>query len=545
MAELQHLVPPAALSAASSTPLVKFHDLLETGCKIISCSPVKSKEVSFSQIDPDIIRNYSSNRGQLLGIIRPAWRKVLESETRLDWLERMVKKKLIVRDIEAYAKAQGEMLRSEEMRMKEEERDVLFGLMLIKVKDEKRNLVALRRVREGVKSLLVKVLGKGKSYSKLILDIRRENKKIKVELKNKFDKKLTHLENVRKKIVEEKGEVVPKEIEEYKDCKVFDKGKFEDIKPWETNAVTLNGLELDDDEKEIMKLNPKFAVMRRLSVESQERENEIGFSKLRYEVRKRENNKLENEVEYENTDGKMMKIEKDGEIKERDDDIIDAKLRQVYDPIEKVFDYAKKRTTDLQENGKVYLPKAVNAKIESEIEMIRKIIMDEFVKYKNELDENKEVIRKKVDKDKEMKKRKINQEWSNLSKREKRGLNKLRKRIKNDEIIVLKSDKSGKIIAMEKDKYVKMGENANNKDRKVLRQEVKDIEKAINDHTRMLCKAFNIGENHDHIDRIINSKVVSSEATAPKYFLLKDHKKEEAWRPVVSGCASNTLCYRR
>ena len=94
MAELQHLVPPAALSAASSTPLVKFHDLLETGCKIISCSPVKSKEVSFSQIDPDIIRNYSSNRGQLLGIIRPAWRKVLESETRLDWLERMVKKKL-------------------------------------------------------------------------------------------------------------------------------------------------------------------------------------------------------------------------------------------------------------------------------------------------------------------------------------------------------------------------------------------------------------------------------------------------------------------
>ena len=125
MAELQHLVPPAALSAASSTPLVNFHDLLETGGKIISCSPVKSKEVSVSQIDPDIIRNYSSNRGQLLGIIRPAWRKVLESETRLDWLERMVKKKLIVRDIEAYAKAQGEMLRSEEMRMKEEERDLV------------------------------------------------------------------------------------------------------------------------------------------------------------------------------------------------------------------------------------------------------------------------------------------------------------------------------------------------------------------------------------------------------------------------------------
>ena len=148
------MVPPATLSAASSTLLGNSHDLLGTGGKIRSCSPVNSREVPVSPVDPDIIKHHSSDRGELLGIIRPAWRKVIESETTLDWLERMVKKKLIVRDIEAYAQAQGEMLRSEEMRMKEEERDVLFGLMLIKVTNEIRKLVALRRVREGVKSLL-------------------------------------------------------------------------------------------------------------------------------------------------------------------------------------------------------------------------------------------------------------------------------------------------------------------------------------------------------------------------------------------------------
>ena len=25
------------------------------------------------------------------------------------------------------------------------------------------------------------------------------------------------------------------------------------------------------------------------------------------------------------------------------------------------------------------------------------------------------------------------------------------------------------------------------------------------------------------------------------YFMFKDHKKEDGWRPVVSGCNSNTL----
>ena len=43
------------------------------------------------------------------------------------------------------------------------------------------------------------------------------------------------------------------------------------------------------------------------------------------------------------------------------------------------------------------------------------------------------------------------------------------------------------------------------------------------------------------MERILNSKVVNSENTAPKYYLFKDHKEGEIWRPVVSGCSSNTL----
>ena len=57
----------------------------------------------------------------------------------------------------------------------------------------------------------------------------------------------------------------------------------------------------------------------------------------------------------------------------------------------------------------------------------------------------------------------------------------------------------------------------------------------------MICKIVNSGESHGHMDRILSSKIVNSENSAPKYFLFKDHKKTESWRPVVAGCSSNTL----
>jgi len=68
-------------------------------------------------------------RGSLLGILRPTWIKITESEQRLSWLQDMERKKLVVRDIEAYGKSISAMLRSEELKIREEERSILIGLM--------------------------------------------------------------------------------------------------------------------------------------------------------------------------------------------------------------------------------------------------------------------------------------------------------------------------------------------------------------------------------------------------------------------------------
>ena len=94
---------------------------------------------------------------------------------------------------------------------------------------------------------------------------------------------------------------------------------------------------------------------------------------------------------------------------------------------------------------------------------------------------------------------------------------------------------------MEKEKYLSIGIKGNSMDRPLSRVEVKKIEKRLNDHSRMICKILNAGEDHGHHSRITNSKLMNSEVTASKYFMHKDHKKEGGYRPVVSGCTSNTL----
>ena len=129
---------------------------------------------------------------------------------------------------------------------------------------------------------------------------------------------------------------------------------------------------------------------------------------------------------------------------------------------------------------------------------------------------------------------------SNLTLVEERGLRKLKKRVRNKEIVVLKTDKSGKLVVANKEKYLKMGMSKIKEDRELKRPEIKKIEERINNHTRMLTKVFNIGESHGHLKRVQESVITHSETSAPMYYHYKDNKAEPGWRPVVSGCNSNT-----
>ena len=78
------------------------------------------------------------------------------------------------------------------------------------------------------------------------------------------------------------------------------------------------------------------------------------------------------------------------------------------------------------------------------------------------------------------------------------------------------------------------------KDQEIDRKGIMEKEKQLNGHVFFWSKMWGSGETHNHRDRIIDSKIVSSEQLADLYLMFKDHKEGRKSRPVVTGCTSNT-----
>ena len=237
-------------------------------------------------------------RGTLLGAMRPYWLKTVESEERLRWIKIMIKRGLLVRDLEAFAKHTSEQLRSEESISREEERKILLELMVVKRNDERRNLRELKVERDRVRRWVLKEFGKKKLYDIQVKKLRREMRKRKEEIRKKYDAKIEHLSKIREKDIEQKKkEELSGILEFYKACVVFDKEKMDMIIKENIDDQTIGKVILDEDERNILKLNPKFAIMKYLDEEQMERDVELGLAKLRYEIRNRK--EREKDEEYE------------------------------------------------------------------------------------------------------------------------------------------------------------------------------------------------------------------------------------------------------
>ena len=57
--------------------------------------------------------------GQFVGILQPIWEKALESIMRLEWLRKMLRKGLVVREIQSFGFGVNEKLRTESARGEE------------------------------------------------------------------------------------------------------------------------------------------------------------------------------------------------------------------------------------------------------------------------------------------------------------------------------------------------------------------------------------------------------------------------------------------
>ena len=101
---------------------------------------------------------------------------------------------------ESFIKSQEVKLRSSEESIREEERDILLGLMTVKLKDEKKNYRRLVKNREDMRKLIKKECENSeKKYVTVMRKLRREINERKEILTEKYRKKIEHLGSVRKR----------------------------------------------------------------------------------------------------------------------------------------------------------------------------------------------------------------------------------------------------------------------------------------------------------------------------------------------------------
>ena len=443
------------------------------------------------------------------------WCSLAASEARQSMMRELLILEVGLADIEEFGLEQQSKLRSEEFRQKSGEinsRKLAKVTIETKLKDEREISMNLRRQVKVMRKICEETHVKNsKTHRRIMKKLRTEASKKRKEMKKIFDDKIFHLRRKYRETEEEKVRKIPETLEEFDDLSIFDPEKFDEIMTEDYDIQTIGDVDLNENERKILKLHPKFSVLGKLTEGGMEIEQELSKAKLRIQLGKEDEERLDEEEEMTEEESRRI-------------DEISAMSRQVYDPVEKIYDDRKRRVTDLKECSRVTLPRPLKPAEEANIEIrsnAQKKIYDDY--RKNNVDKNDD-------------------QKCNLTKDEKDGLESLLKKVSERSIIIMKTDKSSRFVATTEEEYLKMGRQHTMKDKRIGRMQVIELEKTLNNHAICWCKIWHSGENLGHMPRIIASKISTSENGADMYCLYKDHKAEPGkTRPVVTGCSSDTL----
>ena len=196
----------------------------------------------------------------------------------------------------------------------------------------------------------------------------------------------------------------------------------------------------------------------------------------------------------------------------------EAKSRSIFDPVNQKMSLANRRATDLRENTKVHLPKAMSNKEESKQAVRLDNFKEEFKQYRRENCKGKDNSKQSI----------------NLTKEQKTGLDSIKKRVAEGDLVVCPTDKSGKWCLTKKETYLKMGSVHTSKDRIIGKEVIRENKRLLNGHMSMFNKCFKTGQRWNHQERVRETTLEDSNSVPPLYLLIKDHKKR------MKGCLPAT-----
>ena len=130
--------------------------------------------------------------------LRDYWRKLVDSEERLNFFKKMVSWDLLVREIEHFGDDLNNELRSEKMRGARSEKEVVRLIMKIKLKDERRYQRETRQERKCCRDKLEKEVNISKKFKEIVSKVNNEAKHWRKLEKSKYQSKIEHIKKIRR-----------------------------------------------------------------------------------------------------------------------------------------------------------------------------------------------------------------------------------------------------------------------------------------------------------------------------------------------------------
>ena len=296
--------------------------------------------------------------GQEISVVMlKTWQGISASESRLKLMIALRSMNVGFGDVESFDIMINSKFRSDYYKQRVQDIGSQSGIireaMQIKIRDEEKFLVEIYRERENMRQDLARIYTKNsRTYRRILKTLRIEANKITQEMDRKYKKKIEHLQKKFREDEKEKIKKLPKGLEDFCTLRIFDQEEFDKILIESYEVLVIGDIEIDDDERNALKLPPKFSLMEDLVKGGLEFDQEAAFAKIRMEIQQ----EIDEDLQGEEEDDLGDDDEEEESLRLKSEEIM-ALSRQTYDPIEGVYDDRKRRVTDLQECSKVFLPK--------------------------------------------------------------------------------------------------------------------------------------------------------------------------------------------
>ena len=481
----------------------------------------------------------SKVQGQIDGLMSKLYKThmdVMENETRIWLLKSLLKQNLSTNDVYAFAVTQAGLRTTK----KSLDKSTMVSAMRAKVSDIKATVSDQYRTKVVVERELLRALD-GRSYAlrKRLKRISGDVKKQRIKLRNKFERKISHLKQKQRALTVEqrnncKPTVPPNRLARYSSLTIF--GTPETL-PKKRKAmgpfICKKNIILTKNELKILSKDPKYNLLIEPTEIQVKTEVERSLCKHRFnESSKNQEARLSEVLDaagvLNGPSGVTIENKQQREETERLDEIYNIfkknEGRYVFNPITRKINFNSRRASDYKLNKNISLPKSLKGEAEFECEMRRREFMECFHNYRS-LGRNGKGERK----------------ISNITKEEFEGLNSLKKRMENKEILITQTDKSGRFALLSHQQYLESGLKHTCKDQQIGWREVAYLQGQVNSHMWWCNKILGYGKDKEEKKMLKNTQGTSLEIPN-MVLLIKDHKKWSECsgeavpsRPVMSG----------